>query len=194
MRRVEFSKDYLEKILDLSPVILLVVDKDVRIFDANKAAEEILVTDEESAVGNRCGDVICCVHALDAEGGCGTSEFCPDCVIRNSVKEAFKGKQIFRQYQAMCLRDEKGERPFHVQVSAAPIEVERNGFCLLTLEDVTELYELREIIPICSVCKKVRSDKAYWEGVEGYLMRHAGMKFSHGICPDCRKKLYPELE
>ena len=94
----------------------------------------------------------------------------------------------------MQTRRLKKSSSFHVQVSATPIKVEEKGFCLLTLEDVTELYELRGIIPICSVCKKVRSDKAYWEGVEGYLIRHAGMKFSHGICFDCRKKLYPELE
>ncbi len=193
MTRLHFeNKDYLEQILDLSPVMLLVSDKDVRILDANKAAENILGKSGESPKGNRCGDLIRCVHALEAEGGCGTSKFCPDCVIRNSVKKALQGKQIVRQYQSMRLQDEKRERPFHVQVSAAPIKVEGKDLVLLTLEDVTELYELREIIPICSVCKKVRTDEAYWEQVEGYLARHAGMKFSHGICPDCMKKHYPD--
>ncbi|MBW2096511.1 MAG: PAS domain-containing protein [Deltaproteobacteria bacterium] len=193
MRRPHFqNKDYLELILDMSPVMLFVVDRDVRILDANEAAEKVVEKTEDSTIGNPCGDVIRCVNALQAEGGCGTSKFCPDCVIRNSVLDAFKGKKITRKYQAMRLKDEKGERPFHVQVSTTPIEVEGEKLVLLTLEDVTELYELREIIPICSVCKKVRTDKAYWEQVESYLLRHNGIKFSHGICPDCMKKHYPD--
>lgn len=193
MRHPHFeNKDYLEQILDLSPVMLFVVDWDVRILDANKAAEKVIGKDKGSTIGNPCGDVFRCVNALEAEGGCGTSAFCPDCVIRNSVQDAFQGRNVIRKYQVMRLMDEKGERSFHVQVSTSPIEVEGKKMVLLTLEDVTELYELREIIPICSICKKVRTDEAYWEQVESYLMRHNRIKFSHGICPECMKKHYPD--
>jgi hypothetical protein len=62
---------------------------------------------------------------------------------------------------------------------------------LLILDDVTELMRLREIVPICANCKKVRSDRGYWESVDGYLRRHTDLDFSHGICPDCVEKLYP---
>jgi len=186
------SKDYLELILDMIPVMLFVVDRDVRVLDANKAAEKVLGKTGDSAIGNPCGDVFRCVNAFEAEGGCGTGAFCPDCVIRNSVQEAYEGRAVTREYQAMRLQDEKGEKSFHVQVSTTPVEVQGEKLVLLTLEDVTEFHELREIIPICSVCKKVRTDEAYWEQVESYLLRHAGMKFSHGICPDCMKKHYPD--
>lgn len=191
MRRPRESKGYLEQTLDMMPVMLFLVDRSVCVLDANKAAQKILGKTGEDAVGNPCGDVIRCVNAIEAEGGCGTSEFCPDCVIRNSVGDAYEGKMVTRKYQAMRLRDEKGERPFHVQVSTTPVEIEGQKLVLLTLEDVTELYALREIIPICSVCKKVRTDDAYWEQVESYLLRQNGIRFSHGICPDCMKKHYP---
>jgi hypothetical protein len=51
---------------------------------------------------------------------------------------------------------------------------------------------LRGIIPICANCKKVREDKAFWQEVETYVSKHSEAKFSHGLCPDCMQKLYPE--
>lgn len=58
----------------------------------------------------------------------------------------------------------------------------------------TDIKTLEEIIPICCSCKKIRNDKGYWEQVERYFMRHTDSQFSHGICPDCVKKLYPEYQ
>jgi|GEM_PF-2618174 hypothetical protein len=51
---------------------------------------------------------------------------------------------------------------------------------------------LSGLIPICASCKKVRDDKGYWRQVEEYVAAHSEADFSHGICPDCLKKLYPE--
>jgi ligand-binding sensor domain-containing protein len=51
---------------------------------------------------------------------------------------------------------------------------------------------LSGLIPICANCKKIRDDKGYWDQLEGYIQTHSEATFSHGICPDCAKKLYPE--
>jgi len=51
---------------------------------------------------------------------------------------------------------------------------------------------LKGMIPICYSCKKIRDDKGYWERIEEYISKHSDAQFSHGICPDCLKKLYPE--
>jgi hypothetical protein len=48
-------------------------------------------------------------------------------------------------------------------------------------------------VPICASCKKIRDDKGYWNQVEKYVSEHSEAKFSHGICPECLKKLYPEF-
>ena len=48
------------------------------------------------------------------------------------------------------------------------------------------------LLPICSSCKKIRDDKGYWNQIETYIREHSKAEFSHGICPDCAKKLYPE--
>ena len=42
-------------------------------------------------------------------------------------------------------------------------------------------------------CKKIRDDKGYWNQIETYIRDHSEAEFSHGICPDCAKKLYPEF-
>jgi hypothetical protein len=57
---------------------------------------------------------------------------------------------------------------------------------------LAEVKTLRGFIPICSSCKKIRDDKGYWQAVEQYVKEHSEAEFTHGICPDCMKKLYGE--
>ncbi|MFH0727066.1 MAG: sensor with HAMP domain protein, partial [Pseudomonadota bacterium] len=52
---------------------------------------------------------------------------------------------------------------------------------------------LKGLLPICSSCKKIRDDKGYWNQIESYIETHSEAEFSHGICPECAKKLYPDL-
>jgi hypothetical protein len=52
---------------------------------------------------------------------------------------------------------------------------------------------LRGFIPICASCKKIRDDKGYWNQIEVYIRDHSEAEFTHGICPECMKKLYPDL-
>ncbi|MBN2340406.1 MAG: hypothetical protein JXR45_02910, partial [Deltaproteobacteria bacterium] len=56
-----------------------------------------------------------------------------------------------------------------------------------------EIKTLRGIIPICSNCKQIRDDKGSWTMLEKYLDEHSEASFSHGICPECVQKLYPDL-
>jgi GAF domain-containing protein len=58
---------------------------------------------------------------------------------------------------------------------------------------ISEIRTLRAILPICSNCKKIRDDKGYWQEVESYISAHSEAIFSHGICPECARRLYPEL-
>ncbi|MBU0638927.1 MAG: PAS domain S-box protein [Planctomycetes bacterium] len=52
---------------------------------------------------------------------------------------------------------------------------------------------LSGLLPICASCKKIRDDKGYWEQIEDYIRQRSEAEFSHGICPDCVRKLYPDL-
>ena len=56
-----------------------------------------------------------------------------------------------------------------------------------------EVNLLSGMLPICASCKKIRDDQGYWNKIESYITNHSKVEFSHSICPDCAKKLYPDL-
>ena len=56
-----------------------------------------------------------------------------------------------------------------------------------------EVKVLRGFIPICASCKKIRNDKGYWQQIEAYIQERSEALFSHGICKECLKKLYPDF-
>ena len=57
------------------------------------------------------------------------------------------------------------------------------------LQDVKTLSGL---LPICSSCRKIRDDRGSWNTLEQYVCEHSGAEFSHGLCPDCARRLYPD--
>jgi PAS domain S-box-containing protein len=71
-------------------------------------------------------------------------------------------------------------------------EAERDRMIAELQKTLAEVKTLKGLIPICASCKKIRDDTGFWSQIESYVMRHSDAKFSHGICPDCTKKLYPE--
>lgn len=58
---------------------------------------------------------------------------------------------------------------------------------------LSEVKRLSGLLPLCASCKKVRDDNGYWRQVEQYITDQTGAMVSHAICPDCVRKLYPEL-
>lgn len=58
---------------------------------------------------------------------------------------------------------------------------------------LSEIRTLRGMIPICASCKKIRDDEGFWSQVDAYVAKHTHAEFSHGICPECMKTLYPEI-
>ena len=59
-------------------------------------------------------------------------------------------------------------------------------------ETLEEVKTLSGLLPICANCKKIRDDDGYWNQIEGYIQKHSGAKFSHGICPQCTEDLYKD--
>lgn len=58
---------------------------------------------------------------------------------------------------------------------------------------LSQIRTMRGLIPICANCKNIRDDKGYWKQVEVYIHEHSEADFTHSICPDCAKKLYPDI-
>ena len=59
-------------------------------------------------------------------------------------------------------------------------------------EALAKVKQLSGLLPMCASCKKIRDDKGYWNQLEAYISDHSEADFSHGICPECAKRLYPE--
>ncbi len=79
----------------------------------------------------------------------------------------------------------------HLALVAAMEELDRKNQALE--RTLAEVRTLQKLFPICASCKKIRDDRGYWNQWERYLMEHSDVRFSHGICPDCAKLLYPDI-
>lgn len=73
------------------------------------------------------------------------------------------------------------------------IEQQRTILLLEREKALQEVRILRGFLPICASCKKIRDDNGYWTQIEGYIKDHSEAEFTHSICPDCAKSLYPDF-
>lgn len=73
------------------------------------------------------------------------------------------------------------------------LEQERERLIGQLQEALAQVKTLSGFLPICASCKKIRDDSGYWKQLEAYFSTHADVTFSHGICPDCAKKLYGDF-
>jgi len=124
-------------------------------------------------------------------------ECCPTPVV---VMTAFDRQELVEQ------ATEAGVGAYLVKPPSAP-EIERAvTVAMARFRDLQELRRLNAelqkalaevkrlsgLLPICSACKKIRDDEGYWHQVEVYIRDHSDADFSHGLCPDCAQKLYPD--
>ncbi len=188
------KNDLLRSVFDALPSLVFVVDQDVRIQEYNAAAADILMAGRKTVLRQRAGDILHCIHSIEVPEGCGRSPACKDCVIRNSVREAFRGNRIGRRRARLEFTRDTNKIEFYALITASPFSFQDRPLALLVIEDISEIAELYRLIPICSVCKKVRDDKESWMRVETYFRNNWGVDFTHGLCPDCYKNELDQLK
>lgn len=90
--------------------------------------------------------------------------------------------------------DIKGDPVYHCVwrdiTKRKQLENEKENLIKELQRALDEIKSFQGIIPICSSCKKIRDDKGSWNRLEAYIESHSDVVFSHGICPDCCRKLY----
>ncbi|MGH7260944.1 MAG: PAS domain S-box protein [Nitrospiraceae bacterium] len=74
------------------------------------------------------------------------------------------------------------------------IEAERERLLKELQEALTNIKTLRGLLPICAACKKVRDDSGYWNRIEDYVRDRSEAEFTHGICPECARKMHPDWD
>lgn len=188
------KRDMLRAVFDALPSLVFVVDQDVRIQEYNATASELLMAARKTVLKQRAGEIMHCIHASEAQEGCGRSPFCKDCIIRNSVTEAFQGNRVVRRRTRIEIIRDENKIEIYALITASPFSFQDRPLALLVIEDISEIAELYRMIPICSVCRKVRDDKKSWMLVEAYFKNNWDVDFTHGLCPDCYKIESDKLE
>ena len=107
------------------------------------------------------------------------------------------GSTMWTEVKASALRNDNGE-PIEVMGIARDIterkqtQDEREKLIRELQEAVNKIKTLSGLLPICASCKKIQNHKGQWEPMEVYIRDHSEAEFSHGICPECAEKVYPE--
>jgi hypothetical protein len=175
-------------IFDALPFPAWIVNDDMRLVAVNRASIRLLGAESDVVLRQRGGEFLHCVNSAD---GCGKSTRCPDCVLRGATRFAAAGSQPTRQRTRLEVVDRDSVTEMHALITASPVVYEGANRVLLCIEDLTLLLATTDALPICMNCKKVRNADL-WLQIEAYLDSHLDLKLTHGICPDCAKKLYPE--
>jgi hypothetical protein len=108
-------------------------------------------------------------------------------------KVTASGRHIWVRSVGEAVRDAEGkiiriQGAFQDITARKEVEAEREKLINDLQDALAEVKTLREFLPICSYCRKVRDDQNYWSQIENYISEHTSTKFSHGICPDCYQK------
>lgn len=163
---------------------VVVLDENDRILHLNSAAAEILGMDQARLVVPKA------VRQAIAE------QAAED--WRQEVVLGAGDQAQWLDLRATAIHDRWGELAGKLLVvrditARKGLEAEREKLISELQTALDEVRALRGLLPICANCKKVRDDRGYWNQIEGYFLEHTNVRFSHGICPDCIQKLYPEF-
>lgn len=177
---------YLYALFEFSPFTTVVVDKTGTVIDFNQAKKRS--GDRLPRLGEVMYRDYASHHSIDMHG-----EMMQ--VIETGAARSFPELPYKDKVLAVTIA------PFPdgaIIVSQDVTEAKRAERDMLALIDqlhraLREIEALRELLPICANCKRIRDDDGYWNGVEEYFGKRSRINFSHTLCPDCARKLYPEV-
>ena len=210
----DFDADIFKDLLDFSAVANFVIDPDHKVIYWNKSCEILTGIKSSDVIGTdnhwqpfydnkrpcladivisgeydllpelyeRFGKSILIPNGLHAEGW---------------YKELGK-KRRYIIFDAAPIYNNSGELVAAIE-TLQDISIEKQAeedkeALIVKLQDiVSENVSIKGFVPICASCKSIRQDDRTWIVIEKYIMDRTGVKFSHGICPTCAKKLYPDL-
>jgi hypothetical protein len=166
------------------PYPLLVVDDDLRVHHQNAATRDFLSPPERAEAGQKCGEVLRCLHALRADDCCGTTEYCPTCVVRNSLTEALRELSTV-QARATIQRGPDADHSVHMLITAVAYECEAGRLAVMMLQDIPKLAVSAGLVPMCAACHRMCDELGVWHDLSVFLSRKHDLVVSHTLCPDC---------
>lgn len=193
---LEFVAREWSKTFDTIPDFVSVHDKNMRFVRVNKALTSFLKTTPDQIIGKHCYEVMHkrtapwhnCPHLRAIKEGQTTTE---------EVNDPEIGVPLLVTCAPLMHDDGSLMGSVHVARDISrqkEAELEREKLIEELEENLAKVKQLSGFLPICASCKKIRNDQGYWSQVEEYVSAHSEAVFSHSICPDCMKRLYPEFD
>jgi PAS domain S-box-containing protein len=185
------------KLLDLANDAIIVRDSDAIIRYWNSGAEKTYGWTKEEALGKKSHDLLQTQFSMSLaditshtfETGQWEGELRH--ITRNGIPIIVASRWVVHRNPN---GDFSGFLVINRDITDRMKMVEERGRLINDLQKaLANVKMLSGLIPICASCKKIRDDTGYWSEVESYIREHSEAKFSHGICPECAKKLYPEV-
>lgn len=189
------EKEFFKNIFADSPVGMCVYDSSGQCIEANQSVCEIIGATREQILSQNYKKL----------------KSWKDSRLLETANEAVAGKRVTNIRVTFTSTFNK---EFTANANFLPFSHEGEDYLLITFDDlsevkkvedereklivelkraVDEIRSLRGILPLCVFCKKIRDDKGYWEQVDIYMKEHMLVDISHGICPDCSQKKYPNM-
>ncbi|GAB4438744.1 MAG: hypothetical protein OHK0040_10250 [bacterium] len=182
-KRLRFEKELIFNNISEGVVFL---DKYGKIKDCNPAFLKIVGKERGEVINEECHKI---VHSNNCKPEFCIYEKAKHSKKRESIELELKGRWYNFSIDPIVENDEVvGAVHLFNDITELKNKIEELKKAL----DEIEL--LSGLIPICANCKKIRNDEGYWERLDEYFTKHSNILFSHGICPDCAKKLYPDID
>ncbi|HLA76127.1 MAG TPA: PAS domain S-box protein [Vicinamibacteria bacterium] len=190
------SRESFQQLFEEAPMGMAIIGSDSRFARANRALCDILGYTREELTEMTLSGLVAPAD-LDRHVAIGQeflegrrSSFKVEARYRRKSGELFWGSLTVER-----IEDSTGQMLFVLalfdDISESRHRTEERERMIVELQEaLASVKTLRGLIPICASCKKVRDDQGYWSQVEVYVRDRSEAEFSHGICPDCRKKLY----
>jgi PAS domain S-box-containing protein len=199
-RTVTRSQEYAESIINTVCEPLIALDQDLRVVTVSRSFYDFFKVKPEETVGQLIYDL-------------GNKQWdIPK--LRELLETILPQKATFDNYEVEHDFATIGRRIMLLNARQIQRVLGKERIILLAIEDITErkraekererlirelqdtlakVKQLSGMLPICSSCKQIRNDKGYWSQVEVYIRDNSEAEFTHGICPECMKKLYPDF-
>ena len=206
------SEQRLFDIIDFFPDPVLVIDPEGIVLAWNRAMENLSGIKAIDIIGKgsqeyslpffgeRCPMLVDLVFKSDREAEKRYSEigWSGNILHGEAFMPNLRGGTAYLFGTAAVLRNFKGDIVGAIEsirdiTERKHAELEKERLIAELKKALSEIETLQGLIPICSFCKKIRDDEGYWEQIEKYISQRSKAFFSHGICPDCMKKYYPDF-
>lgn len=194
------ERDMTQKYLDTAGALIMVTNERGEIVLINRRGCEILGYKTDEIIGKSCLNFLPEDSWTEIQAEFGEPIRKP-AVLPASLEVPVltkTGKQVTLALHSTLLYDDT--QTFHGAVCSGVditdrklAEVEREKVINDLQDALAKVKLLSGFLPICASCKKIRDDQGYWQQIEAYIRDHSEVEFSHGICPECAKRLYPEM-